>query len=58
MVGHAKRCTTKFRLKDVEGGIFGRFFEFDKCRPEVADVWLWCVAVEPDKTPFRVLPKN
>ena len=44
LVGQAKRCTTKIRPKDVGGGIFGRFANFDNCQSEAAGdsypVWL------------------
>ena len=35
-MGQAKRRTTKIRPQTVGGGIFGRFSNFDKCRPEVS----------------------
>ena len=47
LVGQAKRRTTKIRHKAVGGGIFDCFFSnFEKCRPEVADVVVSGVAVE------------
>ena len=45
-MGQAKRRTTKIRRKAVGGGIFGRFANFDKCRPEVAGDLISDVAVD------------
>ena len=36
-MGQAKRRATKIRPRAVGGYIFGRFANFEKCRPEVAD---------------------
>ena len=36
MVEQAKRHATKIQHKATGGGIFGRFSNFEKCRPEVA----------------------
>ena len=36
LVGQAKRCNTKIRLKAVKSSIFGRFSNFAKCRSEAA----------------------
>ena len=41
-----KRRTAKIRPKAVGGGIFGRFSNFDQCRPEVADDVISSVAVD------------
>ena len=43
-LGQAKRHVTKIRPKAV--GIFGRFLNFDKCRPEAAGEVITGVAVE------------
>ena len=45
--GQAKRRTTKIRPKPLEGSIFGCFWNFDKCRPEVADDVISSIPVEP-----------
>ena len=46
MVGQAKRRATNLRPKAVAGGIFGRFANFDKYRPEVAGDVISGVAVD------------
>ena len=44
LVGQAKCRASKIRPNAVEGWFFGRFSNFDKCRPEVADDVIFGVA--------------
>ena len=43
LLGQEKCSTTKIWLQAVRGSIFGRFLNFDKCRPE-GSWWrhIWC----------------
>ena len=44
-MGQAKHRAAKILPKAIVGGIFGRFSNFDKCRPEVVDDVIPGVAV-------------